>query len=91
MYRRPDHMAFTSADTLGGRISLARDASTLSLENAAKLVGVESEVWSAWENDRSDPGTHYIEAIGASLRVSGVWLSTGFGLGPRWPNDETLF
>lgn len=90
MYRRTDHMALTVTDTLGGRISLARDASALSLDDAAKLAGVEKDVWSAWENDRSDPGSDYIETIATSLRVSGVWLSTGFGLGPRWQSDETL-
>jgi transcriptional regulator with XRE-family HTH domain len=55
------------------------------------MVGVESDVWSAWENDRSEPGREYLETIAASLQVSGLWLSTGFGLGPRWPGDETLF
>lgn len=86
-----NHKALTDTDTLGGRISLARDASALSLDNAAKMVGVESDVWSAWENDRSEPGREHLETIAASLQVSGVWLSTGFGLGPRWPGDETLF
>ena len=69
---------------------MARDASELSLEDAARMAGVESDVWSAWENDRSDPGNDHIETIATSLRVSGVWLLTGFGLGPRWPGDEAL-
>jgi len=70
---------------------LARDASALSLDTAAKMVGVESEVWSAWENDRSEPAHAYLETIAASLHVSEIWLSTGFGPGPRWPSDEALF
>ncbi|WP_296077573.1 transcriptional regulator [uncultured Agrobacterium sp.] len=86
-----NHRALTETDTLGGRISLARDASTLSIDNAAKMVGVESDVWSAWENDRSEPGCEYLEPIAASLEVSEAWLSTGIGVGPRWPDDETLF
>ncbi|MDQ1183036.1 transcriptional regulator [Agrobacterium larrymoorei] len=91
MERRTNHRALTDNDTLGGRISLARDASALSLVTAAKMVGVDSEVWSAWENDRSEPAHAYMETIAASLHVSGTWLATGFGPGPRWPSDEALF
>ncbi len=78
MMQGTNHKALTDTDTLGGRISLARDASALSLDNAAKMVGVESDVWSAWENDRSEPGREYLET---DRRVSAGEREYGFRQG----------
>ncbi len=40
-------------DTIGGRISLAREALDLSPIEAAGAVDVGPAVWSDWERDRS--------------------------------------
>lgn len=77
-------------DTLGGRISLARDACSLSIDDAAEMTGVNREVWCAWENDRSDPGVSHIDNVAASLKVSLLWLAIGRGPGPEWPEDNLL-
>lgn len=74
-------------DTLGGRMSLARDACALSIEDAAHMTGVHTEVWRNWENDRSDPGASHIDNVAASLNVSLLWLAIGRGPGPRWPEE----
>ncbi|HEX2148090.1 MAG TPA: helix-turn-helix transcriptional regulator, partial [Pseudorhizobium sp.] len=45
-------------DTLGGRLSLARDAATLSAEEIAAILGVERQTWMNWENDRAAPSAN---------------------------------
>lgn len=71
-------------DTLGGRISLARDACELSIEDAAEMTGVDADAWLAWENDRDEPLATQIEAIAGCLKVSLYWLLSGRGSGPEW-------
>ena len=41
--------------TLGGRISLAREASGLTVAQVVKRLGVRVATYSAWETDRSEP------------------------------------
>ena len=40
--------------TLGGRISMAREASGLSVADVVKRLGVRANTYEAWEADRSD-------------------------------------
>jgi len=75
-------------DTLGGRMSLARDACGLSAEDAALLVAVSKQMWLAWENDRDEPDPAYLEEIADSLHISLAWLVSGRGIGPIWRNSE---
>ncbi|CAN7630530.1 helix-turn-helix domain-containing protein [Neorhizobium sp. LjRoot104] len=90
MQRQIIQSAPTDSDTLGGRMSLARDISALSIEEAAQMTGVHRDVWQAWENDRSDPGVGHIDNIAASLNVSVLWLAIGLGPGPGWPSDPSV-
>ncbi|MBU3537146.1 helix-turn-helix domain-containing protein, partial [Alkalihalobacillus clausii] len=46
-------MTDSSDDTLGGRLSAARDASGLSLADVANRIGVKRDSLLAWEADRS--------------------------------------
>jgi transcriptional regulator with XRE-family HTH domain len=71
-------------DTLGGRISLARDALDLSVEDAARVLGVEYDTWLHWENDRSEPRANRLSMLAGVLQVSLSWLLTGHGHGPDW-------
>ena len=73
-----------SDDTLGGRISLARDASKLTVSEAAGLAGVHEETWRAWENDRAEPEERQFQAVADALKVSLLWLLKGQGQGPIW-------
>jgi HTH-type transcriptional regulator, cell division transcriptional repressor len=77
-------LAFATADTLGGRISLARDACNMTVADAADMTGIDPQSWSTWENDRDAPAARHLEDIAASLHVSLSWLVTGRGNGPRW-------
>jgi HTH-type transcriptional regulator, cell division transcriptional repressor len=71
-------------DTLGGRISLARDALDLSVEDTACVLGVEAQTWANWENDRSEPRANRLSMLAGVLQVSLSWLLTGHGHGPDW-------
>ncbi|WP_160003578.1 helix-turn-helix domain-containing protein [Rhizobium sp. 18055] len=71
-------------DTIGGRISLARDAVDLPIDDAARRLGITPDMWSAWENDRAEPFADSLEAIACTLEVSLAWLVSGHGRGPIW-------
>lgn len=72
----------SSDDTLGGRLSAARDASGLSLADIANRIGVKRENLLAWETDRSEPRPSNLIDLAATLGVSPMWLMTGLGSGP---------
>jgi transcriptional regulator with XRE-family HTH domain len=72
-------------DTIGGRMSLARDAANLSIETVAGSLGIPPDIWAIWENDRAEPFAESMERIAGTLAVSLTWLSSGHGRGPSWP------
>lgn len=69
-------------DTLGGRISLAREATGFSVEEAARRLGVLSSSWAAWECDRDVPRSNKLTMMAGVLSVSPSWLLSGLGDGP---------
>lgn len=69
-------------ETLGGRVSLARDAKALSMEDAAQRLGVLASSWRAWECDRDVPRANRLTMMAGVLGVSPIWLLTGLGEGP---------
>ncbi|MBC2773352.1 helix-turn-helix transcriptional regulator [Rhizobium sp. AQ_MP] len=75
-------MTDSSDDTLGGRLSAARDASGLSLADVANRIGVKRENLLAWEADRSEPRPSNLIDLAGILGVSPMWLMTGVGSGP---------
>ena len=77
-----------SDDTLGGRLSSARDAAGISVESFANQLGVRRETLLAWESDRSEPRPSRLLIIAGILGVSPMWLMTGAGAGPGEVSDE---
>lgn len=75
-------MTDSSDDTLGGRLSAARDASGLSLADVANRIGVKRESLLAWEADRAEPRPSSLIDLAGILGVSPMWLMTGVGSGP---------
>ena len=69
-------------DTLGGRISLARESAMQSIEEAASQLGVATQIWMDWECDRASPESYHMPLMTGVLRISLPWLVTGQGLGP---------
>lgn len=84
MSNRKFEPAYGIDDTLGGRISLARDACDISVDDVSRIVGVEPETWLAWENDRAEPRSNRLDMMAGVLQVSVTWLLDGRGAGPRW-------
>ncbi len=77
----PRHNAET-ADTVGGRISLARDAIGLTVDQISAVAGVTAETWANWENDRAEPRSNRLDMLARILQVSIAWLLGGQGEGP---------
>ncbi|KQU74535.1 hypothetical protein ASC75_20850 [Aminobacter sp. DSM 101952] len=70
-------------DTLGGRISLARDSRGLSIAEASAVTGVMAETWNNWENDRAEPRSDRLGMLAGVLQISITWLIHGQGKGPN--------
>ena len=75
-------------DTIGGRLSRARDASGLSVREFAWQLGVKIATVKAWESDRSLPSSHRLANVSGILGVSLSWLLHGIGIAPREPDDD---
>jgi len=71
------------SDTLGGRLSRARDASGMSAAQFARRLGVKSATVQAWENDRSEPRANRLSMIAGILNVGLPWLLYGVGDAPH--------
>lgn len=91
MMARNHDLDFAQDDTLGGRISLAREAARLTMAQAARRLGVQTSSWNAWECDRANPRSNRLAMMAGLLGVSPSWLLTGVGAGPveRSSNEVT--
>lgn len=72
-------------DTLGGRLSRARDAADLTVPQLARRLGVKDTTIQAWESDRSQPRANRLTMLAGVLNVSPSWLLHGVG---ESPSDE---
>jgi len=71
-------MTFSDSDqTLGGRMSLARSARGLSVEQVAKRLGVKESTINNWEGDRSEPRPSKMQMLAGVLNVPVLWLLAG--------------
>jgi len=70
-------------DTLGGRLSRARDATGLSPAQLARRLGVQSSTIQAWESDRSQPRANRLSMLAGVLNVSLSWVLHGVGTAPN--------
>ncbi len=69
-------------DTLGGRLSRARDAQNSSLIQVAKMAGVETRTLKSWESDRSAPRSNRLAMLAGILGTTPTWLLFGRGNSP---------
>lgn len=74
---------YDDGDTLGGRITHARDLAGLTVEEAASRIGVTTETLSEWETDRSEPRANKVMTLAGVLGVSPAWLISGTGDAPQ--------
>ena len=73
-------------DTMGGRISAAREAAELTVAQAARRLGVKTSTLKNWDNDRSEPRANRRTMLAGLLNVSPMWLITGRGEGVSEPD-----
>lgn len=74
------------SDTMGGRLSRARDSAGLTVAELARRLGVKSSTIQAWESDRSQPRANRLAMLAGVLNVSLSWLLHGIGASP---SDES--
>lgn len=72
-------------DTLGGRLSRAREASGITTAQLARRLGIKTSTLQSWESDRSEPRANRLATIAGILNVGLSWLI--FGVGDA-PNDD---
>ncbi len=72
-------------DTLGGRLSRAREAAGMTTAQLARRLGIKTSTLQSWESDRSEPRANRLATIAGLLNVSLSWLI--FGVGDA-PNDD---
>ena len=77
-------------DTMGGRMSRARDAASLSVAQLARRLGVKSSTIQAWESDRSQPRANRLTMLAGVLNVSLSWILHGIGTSPVEDNRSDL-
>jgi transcriptional regulator with XRE-family HTH domain len=82
MILKTDRADLGSEDTLGGRMSHAREIAELEMSEAARRLGVMTATWKAWECDRDSPRANRLFMMAGILGVTPVWLLTGRGPGP---------
>jgi transcriptional regulator with XRE-family HTH domain len=70
-------------DTMGGRLSRAREAAGMKAPEFANAVGVGDATLRDWETDRAEPRANRLVAIAGMLNVSPTWLMEGIGQGPK--------
>ncbi|WP_409677757.1 helix-turn-helix transcriptional regulator [Paracoccus sp. (in: a-proteobacteria)] len=69
--------------TLGDRLTAAREAAGLSVDQLAGELGVRPETQLGWEVDQAEPGAPLLNQIAGRLEVSPQWLLTGQGEAPQ--------
>ena len=69
-------------DTMGGRISRARESLGMTTAQLARQLGVQTPTLRAWETDRSQPRANRLQMLAGVLNVSLSWLLYGVGTAP---------
>jgi transcriptional regulator with XRE-family HTH domain len=82
MILETDRVEFSSEDTLGGRMSYARELAEMEIGEAARRLGVMTSTWKAWECDRDTPRANRLFMMAGILGVTPIWLLAGRGPGP---------
>ena len=73
--------------TFGDRLTGAREAAGMSVEQLAARLGVRHETLQSWEDDAADPRANRLQMLAGMLNVSLMWLLTGEGEGLDGPPE----
>ncbi|CUH40060.1 transcriptional repressor DicA [Jannaschia seosinensis] len=74
--------------TFGDRLTGAREAAGLDVEELARRMGVKPRTIRAWEEDRAEPRANRVSMLAGMTNVSLVWLMTGTGQGPALAQSQ---
>ncbi|MEQ1952950.1 helix-turn-helix transcriptional regulator [Mesorhizobium sp. CN2-181] len=77
-------------DTIGGRLSRARESAGLDIKGLAWRLGVGDESIRDWETDRSQPDARLLTKMAGLLNVSLSWILHGVGTSPDEPDEPVL-
>jgi len=77
-------------DTIGGRLSRAREASGLTVKELAWRLGVRISTINAWESDRSQPDSPRLNKLSGMLNVTISWILYGVGTAPSEFDEPPL-
>lgn len=80
---------FDVHDTIGGRISRAREAGGYSMAQLARRLGIRTSTLKLWETDRSEPRSNRLAMLAGFLNVSPTWLLIGKGDSPSLHSRES--
>ena len=75
-------------DTMGGRLSRARETAGLTAKELAWRLGVKVTTVNGWERDRAHPAMHRLSTLSGLLNVSISWLLHGVGTSPAEPLER---
>ncbi len=64
-------------DTIGKRITYARESKNYDVNQLSDRVGVKAETILAWEGDERDPRANRLLRLAGALDVSFAWLMVG--------------
>ncbi len=70
-------------DTLGSRLSRARQSAGLTAAGLARSTGVRKATLDNWERDRAEPRANLVFRLAGILGVSPAWLLVGLGEPPE--------
>ncbi len=64
-------------ETIGKRISHARENKSYSIKQLAQRIGVKADTVEAWEHDERDPRANRLLNLAGALDVNFAWLMIG--------------
>jgi len=74
-------------DTIGKRITYARESKNYDVNQLSERVGVKAETILAWEADERDPRANRLLRLAGALDVGFAWLMVGQEYAPNEAED----
>jgi transcriptional regulator with XRE-family HTH domain len=74
-------------DTIGKRITYARESKNYDINQLSERVGVKAETLLAWEADERDPRANRLLRLAGALDVGFAWLMVGQEYAPDEGKD----
>ena len=83
-----DEASNVADDTVGGRLTRAREVTGLTTSELARRIGVKTQTLINWETDRTAPRSNRLAILAGVLNVSPTWILIGRGDAPLVDDDS---